>query len=1058
MSLAEPWDYLIITASNEQQAEAYRNQLELRQRLDYLLGFRHAMVVADPGGRRVGSGGSTIGCLLEVLQRETAEQPDERSRPEAWRRLLGGLRILILHAGGDSRRLPAYGPCGKIFLPLPVWSDGAIGVTLFDRQLPVYRDLPAMPDEAGQVVIASGDVLLEFLPEEVAFAPQGMTGLGSPAAPEAACKHGVYCLGSQGRVRRFLQKPSVETQVAEGAVDGYGESVLDIGVISFDADTAVRLLECCGVSPDTHGNLAWHGPIAECIERHGLDFYRELCCALGTDTLLAPYQMAVRASGCGWDTERLERWFKGICSIPFHVQVLRHCRFLHFGTTREIIASGRELLRGEERSQPASACLSINNQIGGAATLAATDAWVEGCAIGEPIRLSGGNVVVGVDVDQSLQLPPQACLDVLPGTSRDGRPVWFIRCYREDDQLASTPAERATLCGHPLVCWLEGAEAAPEEMWDRELSPERRNAWNARLFPAESEASGYRRWLWMFSPSDASPAQLCDWRLAERYSLEEMAVRADQARFHQRRMECRGTEVRRSLRRYFRADSGFSAADLAELLGQARDRELWLSELVGEARWQWENSDQQPPEERFTSSRILHSLGSALVEWSERPASPLGQLLPGLEESLAPADAEWLVEMGFKPDLDAPLEHWAERLHAAAFEQLRQQIVGSVGSTVEPPRSVLRKDEICWGRAPVRLDLAGGWTDTPPFSLEHGGCVLNVAVRLNTQPPIQVYARVTPEPVIRLRSIDVGSQVEIREWEELLDYESATGDFSLVKAALVLSGFSPKALGADLAFPEMLARFGGGLELTTMAAVPKGSGLGTSSIMGAVLVGVIHRVLGRPLSPIEVFHAVLRLEQALTTGGGWQDQIGGVVGGLKLITTQPGMIPEPTIRYLPDNVLTPTAGSAPVLLYYTGITRLAKNILQEVVGRYLDRNRQTVATLRQIQQLAPETADALARRDYAEFGKLVGWAWDLNKQLDASSTTEEIECLLERIGRFIHGAKLSGAGGGGFLVLVCKSEEDATGLKAELRRHPLNEKARFFDFEMSNQGLAVNVC
>jgi hypothetical protein len=156
MSLAEPWDYLIITASNEQQAEAYRNQLELRQRLDYLLGFRHAMVVADPGGRRVGSGGSTIGCLLEVLQRETAEQPDERSRPEAWRRLLGGLRILILHAGGDSRRLPAYGPCGKIFLPLPVWSDGAIGVTLFDRQLPVYRDLPAMPDEAGQVVIASG--------------------------------------------------------------------------------------------------------------------------------------------------------------------------------------------------------------------------------------------------------------------------------------------------------------------------------------------------------------------------------------------------------------------------------------------------------------------------------------------------------------------------------------------------------------------------------------------------------------------------------------------------------------------------------------------------------------------------------------------------------------------------------------------------------------------------------------------------------------------------------------------------------------------------------------
>ena len=74
---------------------------------------------------------------------------------------------------------------------------------------------------------------------------------------------------------------------------------------------------------------------------------------------------------------------------------------------------------------------------------------------------------------------------------------------------------------------------------------------------------------------------------------------------------------------------------------------------------------------------------------------------------------------------------------------------------------------------------------------------------------------------------------------------------------------------------DFLTQYGGGLEITTLAAIPKGSGLGTSSIMGAVLLAVIHRVLGRELSPSELFHNVLRLEQKLTTGGGWQDQIGG---------------------------------------------------------------------------------------------------------------------------------------------------------------------------------------
>ena len=135
------WDYLIITASNEAQALAYESQLALRRDLGLLSNIRHVLVVADPGGKRIGSGGSTLYCLIEVLNQQT-ERDGEATDPQAWEKILGRLRILIAHAGGDSRRLPAYGPCGKIFVPVPSESDTAVPASLFDRQLPTYLGLP----------------------------------------------------------------------------------------------------------------------------------------------------------------------------------------------------------------------------------------------------------------------------------------------------------------------------------------------------------------------------------------------------------------------------------------------------------------------------------------------------------------------------------------------------------------------------------------------------------------------------------------------------------------------------------------------------------------------------------------------------------------------------------------------------------------------------------------------------------------------------------------------------------------------------------------------------
>ena len=255
----------------------------------------------------------------------------------------------------------------------------------------------------------------------------------------------------------------------------------------------------------------------------------------------------------------------------------------------------------------------------------------------------------------------------------------------------------------------------------------------------------------------------------------------------------------------------------------------------------------------------------------------------------------------------------------------------------------------------------------------------------------------------------------------------------------------------------MLEHFGGGIELTTLCAVPKGSGLGTSSILGAALLAAVNRVLGVEMSSRELFHRVLVLEQMLTTGGGWQDQIGGAASGLKLITTESGMVPDPLIRWLPVDSFCPGRNGGSTLLYYTGVTRLAKNILQKVVGRYLDRDREVMRVLDQLKEECLKVRDALERRDSGLLGATVGRVWELNKRLDPGSTNDEIAALMDRIQPYSLGAKLLGAGGGGSMFIICPDSETAARCKADLEGDPPNSLARFFDFSVNDCGLEVTV-
>jgi len=1054
----ESWDYLIVTASNRAQALAYETQLTLREELGLLAEVKRTLVVADPDGKRIGSGGSTIYSILEVLNRELAGLPPKQAADKkTWLTTLQKLRILVIHAGGDSRRLPAYAPCGKVFIPVPGESDRAITTTLFDRQLPIYLALP--PNSCpGQVLVTSGDVLLSFDPSLVSF-KEGITGLGCHASPKEAARHGVYCQGSGGRVRSYLQKPDTTEQGAQGAIDRYGRSILDMGVMSLDAATITRMLELFDVGLEKDGALRWSSSWTETLARHGLDFYREICCAMGTEVGLDAYRRSAYGAGSSLDEALLACLYQVLSRVPFHVQVLRQCSFLHFGTTAQIIDSGAELIRRDRGVSHLNSCLSINNQVEEGGGLLGSNAWVESCRIAAPVNLKGNNVIAGLDVIEPLELREGDCIDVIPTRMHGGPSRSFVRCYSVFDTFKNSGQKSPTFCGLELNEWLSQAGASAQDVWGGDQPPECHGIWNARLFPAGDSPASFGRWLWMLHPAEAAPEQKRVWRETKRYSLADIASLTDFAGFYQRRTQLRSEEILGSLPATFRADSGFSAAELAFILKNTGRPQVWIRALLSEARFH-SRSSSDPGMDCFTFSRLVHTLGSAVLLLASSPEQTVEDLLPGFTDDMADDDAEWLRRHTLFPHPGMAVSKWVEVLYATAFDFLESTIIFTGVHKPAPPKNALRSDEIVWGRAPARLDLGGGWTDTPPYSLENGGKVINAAVNLNGQPPIQCYARVIDRPVIRISSIDLGTRVEITEIEDLLDYRHASSEFGLAKAALALCGFDPEAANwkGDPTLERMLRAFGGGIELTTLAAIPKGSGLGTSSIMGAVVFSVISRLTGRTPQRRDLFHSVLRLEQALTTGGGWQDQVGGVVDGVKLIESDPGMVPDIGIHYVPADVLEPGMNGGSTLLYYTGITRLAKNILQDVVGRYLDRDRVAMTTLRRLHVLGNQVADAMARKDMAEFGQLINTAWCLNKQLDPNSTNDEIEELLARLSSHLFGSKLLGAGGGGFLLMICKSPDDARKVRQMLESKPPNPRARFFDFNVSTEGLVISVC
>jgi galactokinase/mevalonate kinase-like predicted kinase len=194
----------------------------------------------------------------------------------------------------------------------------------------------------------------------------------------------------------------------------------------------------------------------------------------------------------------------------------------------------------------------------------------------------------------------------------------------------------------------------------------------------------------------------------------------------------------------------------------------------------------------------------------------------------------------------------------------------------------------------------------------------------------------------------------------------------------------------------------------------------------------------------------------LTTGGGWQDQFGGIFNGVKLLETEPGIRQNPGIKWLPEQLFTNRETKEMMLLYYTGVTRVARDILGEIVKAMFLNSSRHLEIFSEMKVHARETFNTILGNDYEGLAEKVAISWDLNQRLDEGTNPPVIHEITSMVDDYLLGYKLLGAGGGGYLLMLAKSAEAALRTRRELESNPPNARARFVDFSISGTGLQVS--
>lgn len=956
------WDYVVLTASNEEQAEGFSEQIKLRREEGFLPVQTKFLILPDPEGKRVGSGGATLNVLRAIAEEE---QSGDFSRK----------KILVIHSGGDSKRVPQYSALGKLFSPVPHKLPDGRTATLFDEFM------AEMSGVAGRIregmVLLSGDVLLLFNSLQIDFSGRGAAAISFKENVETGKNHGVFLMGQDGNVKKFLHKQTTETLRQQGAVNQHDAVDIDTGMVIFSTEMLHSLYSMIS----NNGIFDAEKYKLYVNEKVRLSLYGDFLYPLAADsTLKAFYEERPEGDFC----QELTDARKVVWELlhPYRMKLLRLslAKFLHFGTTREILKLMTEdykkyqllgwenqvnsSLKSSDKVAALNSICSVNAECG-------EDCYLEVSYV-HPGSTIGDRVILSYIDIHGETIPDEVVLHGLK--QRDDR--FVVRIYGIHDNPKSSITERnCTFLKGTLQEFLETNDIREEELWDEE---EPKTLWTARLYPictsiAEAVKSALNIYALVNGEGDVT-----SWRNSERTSLCSGFIQASpkalldwQTRMHELvRMD--------SLEKVIR--DGGTLKDAEGLLQKpylTRIQEEWLDRHL--ARGDFSNN-----------IRLRYYIGN---------------LLNSTEG-----------------------EKYIDRCFAEIGERILQ---GTLDAIKFHNECTIQKEEhtVC---LPLRVNWGGGWSDTPPYCNENGGTVLNTAISLNGDLPVKVVLRRLKEEKIIFDSRDMDTHGEFTEIEELQNCSDPYDSFALQKAALLVCGIIP-VQGYGL--KEILHRLGGGIFMSTeVVNVPKGSGLGTSSILAGACVKALFEFVGIPYTQEDLYDHVLCMEQLMSTGGGWQDQVGGLSTGAKYITAEAGMHQYPKVKNLELSQKTRDELNERFALIYTGQRRLARNLLRDVVGRYMGNEPDALYALSEIQKVAVLMCFELERGNVDGFAELLSRHWELSKKLDSGSTNTCIDQIFAVIEDLTDGQMICGAGGGGFLQVILKKGVTKEQLHKRLNR------------------------
>ena len=900
------WDHVVLTASNEAQALSYKYQLDSRLKNGLLNKNTKYHIISDPDGKRVGSGGATLNALKYIHDIEGT---------------LDGLRILVIHSGGDSKRIPHFSACGKLFSPVPRELFNGRRSTLFDE---IMIEACGVCGRVGTgMLVCSGDVLLLFNPLQIDYQGAEAAVFSVKESVDSGVNHGVYLRDDNMFVGEFLHKKSKDRLKKLGAVDKNNKVDIDTGVVFMSTPVISELYSL--VDTDEKFNKYVNDHVR-------LSFYADFLFPMATNITLAQYRKETPEGDFSpeLDQARTVIW-KILNKFRMKMLCLSPASFIHFGTTKEYhklmtedIDDYRHL--GWKRSVASNVNdpgRSYNNSLIKTGAVIGKDTYIEDSIIG-PDCVIGKNCIISSIELKNARIPNNSVIHALK--LNDG--TFTVRFYG----LADNPKNDLYFgkeIGEPL--------------------------WTAKLFP-------------VCDTVEEALDTVLSGRRAERYtSLCESFNQADAVAI---------TEWRERL---------FSKIRLEKTIDLFEKR-ICIYDAV--------NGDIPNDDSNITKKRLSDYAGELKID-----------SLNGFSNKIRAYN--YLAAISGGKEKTEYLQRCYHTVSEAILSCGRNNFANRI----------ISKDSVKVS-LPVRINFGGGWSDTPPHCIENGGTVLNAAILLDGKYPVEAEISKTERGKIVFSSKDNHSSSVFTDIKELRNCGDPFDPFALHKAVLMSSGLIPDG---DITVDELTEKWGGGFHLSTnVINIPRGSGLGTSSILAAACVKALDEFFGVASDISDQCRTVLCAEQIMSTGGGWQDQIGALVPGVKLVISGKGYAQDLEINQVNIEKETVNRLEKRMCLIFTGQRRLARHLLRDIVGKYISSDPDTVYALKEIQNIAVLMKYELERDNIDGFASLMNKHWELSKMIDSGCTNTCIDLILDSVDDLICGKMICGAGGGGFLQVMLK--------------------------------------